>query len=155
MSTKKLLDKQTAEFHTQIVELVKKYQFRDRDQILSCGISVSQCYILETLSTSGPLTTGELAKKMYLSISTVTRVVDQLVKKKYVVREEDSNDRRIHITRLTKSGEKVYRESWENIFQSERMILQNFKPENRDMLIDFLKQLNSSVQQWHDQCEIK
>ena len=147
-------DKQVAEFHEQIVDLVKKYQFRDRNQVLSCGISVSQCYILETLHTYGALTTGEIAKKMYLSISTVTRVVDQLVKKKYVVREEGSKDRRVHLTRLTAAGEKIYRQSWQNIFQSEKIILENFEPEHRAMLIDFLKKLNSSVLQWQSQCKI-
>jgi len=149
-----LLDKQVEEFHEQIVELVKKYQFRDRDQILSSGISVSQCYVLETLHTHGAQTTGEIAKKMYLSISTVTRVVDQLVKKKYVTREEDTKDRRIHMTELTAAGEQIYQESWQNIFQSEKMILENFEPANREMLIDFLKKLNVSVQQWHNQCKI-
>jgi DNA-binding MarR family transcriptional regulator len=149
-----LLDKQVTEFHEQIVDLVKKYQFRDRDQVLNCGISVSQCYILETLHTHGALTVGEIAKKMYLSISTVTRVVDQLVKKKYVVREEGSKDHRVHFTKLTATGEKIYQQSWQNIFQSEKMILENFEPENRAMLIDFLKKLNAAVQQWQNQCKI-
>lgn len=149
-----MLDKQVAEFHEQIVDLVKKYQFRDRDQVLNCGISVSQCYILETLHTHGALTVGEIAKKMYLSISTVTRVVDQLVKKKYVIREEGTKDRRIHLTRLTPAGVKIYQQSWQNIFQSEKVILENFEPENRAMLIDFLKKLNAAVQQWQNQCKI-
>jgi len=149
-----LLDKQVAEFHEQIVDLVKKYQFRDRDQILGCGISVSQCYILETLHANGALTAGQIAEKMYLSISTVTRVVDQLVKKKYVIRSEDPNDRRVHLTKITSAGEKIYQQSWDNIFQSEKMILENFEPEKRELLIDFLKKLNQAVKQWHSQCKI-
>ena len=68
MTSKKLIE----DFHKQIVQLVKKYQFRDRDQILSCGISVSQCYVLETLHTHGSLTVNEVAKKMFLSIIKTT-----------------------------------------------------------------------------------
>jgi len=149
------MSKQVADFHKQIVELVKKYQFRDRDQILSHGISVSQCYILETLYSHGSITVGLLAEKMYLSISTITRVVDQLVKKGYVKREQDTNDRRIHVNKITKAGEKVYLKSWENIFESEKAILNNFNPEQRALLIDFLKKLNQSVSEWHNSCKVK
>ncbi|MFQ5638355.1 MAG: MarR family winged helix-turn-helix transcriptional regulator [bacterium] len=154
MKQQKLSNKQIENFHQQIVGLVKKYQFRDRDQILSCGISVSQCYVLETLHTYGALTVNELATKMYLKVSTITRVVDQLVRKEYVTREEDPNDRRVRVLQLTESGEVVFQESWRNIFQSEKAILENFPSEHREMLIDFLRKLNQAVEQWHAHCHL-
>ena len=147
-----MLDKQVERFHQQIVELIKKYQFRDRDQISCCGISVSQCYVLETLHSSGPLTVNQLAGKMYLSISTVTRVVDQLVKKNYVTREEDLHDRRVRVIALTEAGEAVFQESWKNVFESEKIILENFPPEHREILIEFLKKLNQAVTHWQSCC---
>jgi DNA-binding MarR family transcriptional regulator len=152
MNDQETFNKQVENFHRQIIELVKKYQFRDRDQILCYGISVSQCYILETLHTCGALTVNELARKMYLSTSTITRVVDQLVKKGYVSRREDKEDRRIRLIKLTAAGEALYQESWQNIFQSEKTILENFPPENRDMLIDFLRKLNQAVENWQTYC---
>lgn len=154
MKQQKLSNKQIENFHQQVVGLVKKYQFRDRDQILSCGISVSQCYVLETLHTYGALTVNELATKMYLKVSTITRVVDQLVRKEYVTREEDPNDRRVRVLQLTESGEVVFQESWRNIFQSEKAILENFPSEHREMLIDFLRKLNQAVEQWHAHCHL-
>lgn len=149
------LKQQVSDFHEQIVELVKKYQFRDRNEILPCGISVSQCYILETLHTHGSLTVGKLAEKMYLKISTITRVVDQLVKKGYVIREQDSKDGRVFYNKMTEKGEEVYLESWNNIFISEKAILDNFDPQQKELLIDFLKKLNRSVSQWHSSCKLK
>ncbi|TQV89604.1 MarR family winged helix-turn-helix transcriptional regulator [Aliikangiella coralliicola] len=143
---------QVEEFHQEIVELVKKYQFRDREQIVCSGISVSQCYILETLHTNGPLTVSELAGKMHLSISTITRVFDQLVKKELAVRERAPNDKRVYLCHLTEKGEAIYQQSWTNIFESEKAILANFQPEHREMLIDFLKKLNHAVDQWQSQC---
>ncbi|MCG8606425.1 MarR family transcriptional regulator [bacterium] len=146
------LTNQVERFHRQIVELIKKYQFRDRGQISCCGISVSQCYVLETLNSHGPLTANELAEKMYLKISTVTRVVDQLVKKNYVTREEGDQDRRVRVIKLTRDGEAVFQESWRNVFQSEKTILENFPEQHRELLIDFLKKLNGAVDQWHACC---
>ena len=151
---KKTTDNQILQFHQQIVELIKKYQFRDRNQICCFGISVSQCYVLEALHTHGPLTMNELAKKMYLKISTMTRVVEQLVKKKYVKREEGLDDRRVRFINLTKQGRAIYKNAWENIFESEKVILKNIPAEHKAVLIDVLRKLNQAVSSWQSCCEI-
>lgn len=153
MSTTKVNDKQIASFHHQIVELIKKYQFRDRNQTVCCGVSVSQCYLLETLHTHGALTVNEVAKKMFLSISTITRVVDQLVKKELVSRREGVEDRRVRLLELTEKGHAVYEQSWKMVFQSEKKILEHFPLEQRDLLIDFLKKLNNAVDDWQACCK--
>lgn len=140
---------QVTDFHLEVVELVKKYQFRDRKEMVKGGISVSQCYILESLRTFGDLSVSELADKMHLSISTITRVVDQLVKKKLVQRIKSELDKRVYICRLTQLGDSVYEESWNSIFESEKEILSNFSSEQRPLLISFLKQLNHAVARWH------
>ncbi len=143
---------QILEFHKQIVDLVKKYQFRDRNEMSAFGISVSQCYILETLHTYGDLTMNELAKKMYLSISTVTRVVEQLVRKRYVRREETPNDRRVRLITLTGAGRALYQKAWQKVFVSERTILENLPAANRKVVIDFLATLNRAVESWRYSC---
>ena len=98
-------DTQAEAFHHEMVALVKKYQFRDRNEITCCGVSVSQCYVLELLHFEGALTMQKLAEQMHLSVSTITRVVEGLVKKGYVHREEDAKDRRVRRVRLTGEGE--------------------------------------------------
>lgn len=150
----KLYDNQIKEFHREIVDLIKKYQFRDRNQICCFGISVSQCYVLEALHTHGPLTMNELAQKMYLRISTITRVVEQLVKKHYVKREESLTDRRVRLINLTKAGQAIYQKAWENIFESEKVILKSIPSEHKTVLINFLKKLNQAVENWQSCCEI-
>ena len=62
-------NEQVTRFHNQIVELIKKYQFRDRNRDICCGLSVSQCYVLDTLRQSGPLSMNELAEKMRTLVS--------------------------------------------------------------------------------------
>ena len=102
------IGKEVEEFHNSIVELIKKYQFRDRNEITCFGISVSQCYVLETLHFHGAITMNKLAEQMHLSISTITRVVDQLEGKKFVTRKQHHEDSRARIIKLTPRGEKVF-----------------------------------------------
>ena len=143
------------EFHSSIIELIKKYQFRDRNEITSFGISVSQCYVLETLHFQGELTMKNLAEQMHLTISTITRIVDQLEGKKFVRRKQHSEDSRVRMIKLTPRGEKVFLKSWANVFDSEKKIFENIKPEHRKVLLSLLKDLNNSVDQWRGTCKPK
>lgn len=149
------MGKDVEEFHNNIVELIKKYQFRDRNEITCCGISVSQCYVLEALHFQGAITMNKLAQQMHLSISTITRVVDQLEGKKLVTRKQHPKDSRARIIKLTPKGEKVFLQSWTNVFESEKKIFENIKPEHRKVLLSLLKDLNHSVDQWQNSCKIK
>jgi DNA-binding MarR family transcriptional regulator len=146
--------KDVEEFHNSIVGLIKKYQFRDRNEVTSFGISVSQCYVLETLYFQKALTMKKLAEQMHLTISTITRIVDQLEKKKFIERKQDDKDLRIRRITLTPEGEKIFLKSWANVFESEREIFENIKPGHRKVLLSLLKDLNDSVDQWQDTCKI-
>ena len=152
MSIQPDFNDQVTRFHQLILELIKKYQFRDRNQDICCGLSVSQCYILETLRQSGPLSMNELADKMHLTISTITRVIQPLLEKSYLSRQEDKNDRRVRMISLTQAGEDFAMRVWKNSIESEKIILGNFPAENREMLIEFLAQLNQAVSHWQSCC---
>lgn len=147
--------KDIEEFHNSIVDLIKKYQFRDRNEVTSFGLSVSQCYVLETLHFNKALTMKKLAEQMHLTISTITRIVDQLVRKKLIERKQDDKDLRIRWITLTPKGEKIFLKSWTNVFESERKIFENIKPDHRKVLLSLLKDLNNSVDQWQNSCKIK
>lgn len=146
------LSQEVEQFHHIMMDIIKKYQFRDRDQITCHGISVSQCYILETLNAEGPLAMNDLADKMHLSISTVTRVVDQLVQKKLVIRKEGSSDRRVRTIEMTEKGVERYQKCWSAVQKSEAAILSQFDPKVRPVLLDFLGKLNGAVDRWQSCC---
>lgn len=135
-------------FHDEMIDLIKKYQFRDRNEMAGCGMSVSQCYIIETLHRYGPLPMQKLADKMHLSISTVTRVVEPLVKEKLVAREESPTDRRVRVMSLTEKGNERFFASWKGILESEKSILESFPPESREMLVTFMSKLNVAFGNW-------
>ena len=88
------LDRDAEALQSAVADLVRVYQFRDRDRICCHDVSVTQCYALETLVEQGPLRLGALAQRLFLDKSTTSRVVATLVKKGYVEQQPDASDGR-------------------------------------------------------------
>lgn len=71
------------------------------------NITVKQLKVLLILSQRGSETVSALAKRLNVHISTVTGILDRLVEHGLVRREEDPEDRRHVISRLTPQGEET------------------------------------------------
>ena len=76
-----------------------------RDEKRCFGVSLSRCVTLETLLQEGPLPVSELASRLGLDASTVTRSIDGLVREGLVRRTRDERqDRRRVFVALTARG---------------------------------------------------
>ncbi len=69
-----------------------------------------QIHALLWLGHDGPLTMGELGRRVGVTEKTVTGLVDRLEQDRYVERERDEEDRRIVRGRLTARGAATYRQ---------------------------------------------
>ena len=139
---------QASRLHRAVTELVRRYQFRDRNEICCFGISVSQCYALEALAQAGTLTMGALASRMQLSVSTMTRVVDQLVARGFAQRGEDAEDRRVCCVGPTSEGRELLAKVSSELLESERAILDKLSAEHRESVILALEDLSRAVDKW-------
>lgn len=88
-------------------DLVRRYQFRSRDEVCCYGLTVSQCYALQSLSEKGVLASSELASRLGLDLSTTTRLVDQLARKKLAVRRRGASDARVKEIEITEAGGRI------------------------------------------------
>ncbi len=142
------LPQQAQQLHKAVTTLVKKYQFRDRNDICCHGISVSQCYTLQALEESGVLTMQVLADELQLAVSTVTRIVDQLVNKQLVERQSAVRDRRVCQVRLTASGSELLHTIQAEFVAREQAILQRIPAVSRDHVIWAIGELSRAVDDW-------
>jgi MarR family 2-MHQ and catechol resistance regulon transcriptional repressor len=149
-TTTPALGRQAQRLHRAVSDLVRTYQFRDRNEICCFGISVSQCYALEGIGDAGHLTMGALAAHMRLSVSTMTRVVDQLVEHGLVKRCYDENDRRVCCVEPTDAGRDLLARVSGELLASERAILSRIPAEHRASVISALEQLSRAVDAWRD-----
>jgi DNA-binding MarR family transcriptional regulator len=141
------LDDQAAELRHVASDLVIRFQFRDRNELLCYGVTVLQCYTLEALE-HGPVPSKVLAGRLHVSLSTMTRVVDRLVEKQLVTRSEDPHDRRVHQIRLTAQGEALLQRIQGELVRQNREILEALPEAARDHVIWAIQQLTQAVDAW-------
>lgn len=129
---------QARRLHDIFAELVRRYQFRDRDQVCCHDLSISQCYALQALAERNAMTVGELAEHLCLKISTITRVVDQLVRSALAVRAEDAADRRICRIEITARGRALVATVRRELVQEYEGVLRGVPVESREAVIEAL-----------------
>jgi MarR family 2-MHQ and catechol resistance regulon transcriptional repressor len=142
------LTEQGRDFRAAVSELVKKYQFRDRNETVAYGLSVSQAYALSALDGRGPLRMGELAAELQLSVSATTRVVDSLAARHLVQRSADASDRRICRVALTSRGTRLWRRIEAELLASEADVLRALAPSEREATIRALRLLARATDAW-------
>ena len=126
------LDADAAALHAALNELVRVYQFRDRDRICCHDVSVTQCYAIEALVRRGPSGLNELAAELYLDKSTASRVVAALERKRYVGRSPHPQDGRAIVLTVTGAGRRLYERIRADLIGEARLLLQDFEPEVRE-----------------------
>lgn len=124
-----------------VAELVRVYQFRDRDRICCHDISVTQCYALETLVEHGPMRLGDLTARLFLDKSTTSRVIRVLVKKGYVEQHPDPADRRATALRATRAGRGLCARITDDLVEQQKAVLADLDPEVRAGVVGVIRRL--------------
>jgi DNA-binding MarR family transcriptional regulator len=78
-----------------------------KDQTTCCGVTLAQCHVLLELEEMGSPSIVELAEKLKLDASTLSRTIDGLVKSGWVSRTENPRNRRSSLISLTQEGRKT------------------------------------------------
>ncbi len=87
-----------------IVEIEEKYlitpEFKD--------ISVNDMHIIEAIGLQEPKSMSAVARLMSVTTGTLTKLMDALSDKAYVIRERGKKDKRVVFVSLTEKGRKAY-----------------------------------------------
>jgi MarR family transcriptional regulator, 2-MHQ and catechol-resistance regulon repressor len=136
----------TRSFYEALSELIRVYQFRDRDRICCYDVSITQCYALEALARERAMTLNDLASHLYLDKSTTSRVVDALERKGYVVRSEHPADGRALRLKITAAGRALHGRILNDILAEEETLLAEFSPEVRRSMTQVVVRLAKTAE---------
>lgn len=83
-----------------------------------------------------------IAKKLGITVGSLTTAMNSLVQKGYVIRERSEQDRRVVFIRLTKKGEKAYWHHKEFHHLMTKAVMEKLKEEEIPILIKMLQGLS-------------
>ncbi len=135
------LERDAKALHVAVADLVRVYQFRDRDSICCHDISVTQCYALETLVEHGPMRLSALAQRLFLDKSTTSRVVRTLVRKGYVEQRADASDGRATTVSATRQGQRLCARITADLVEQQKQLLEDLDPDVRAGVVTVLQRL--------------
>lgn len=135
------LDRDTRDLYAALNDLVRLYQFRDRNMICCHDISVTQCYALQSLVRGGALTLNALASDLMLDKSTASRVVETLERKGYIRRTPHPDDARAVQIVVSAKGRALCERIERELVDEERTIIANLEPDVRRAAIGVVRDL--------------
>lgn len=139
-------------FSSLIENLAQNLNILNRDEKSCYGLTMSQCHVLETLVRNGKITTGKLSRELGVSVSTVTRILDVLVRDKMVVRKSNPSDRRQVYVGLTLKGSDLASRLKECCQGYSKKILNNIHSGKRSKVLKSLETLINAIKSTNKKC---
>ena len=114
--------------------------------LLTLDVSLSQLKIMLLLFIQGPMRMGAISSAMEVTLPTTTSLVNRLLEKDYVLRENQSQDRRIVTCRLSPRGQKAIERIWESGRLRSKELLEEMDTEKLEMFVEVLESMMKSAE---------
>lgn len=109
------------------------------------GLTSAQSGVVRTIFKNGPVSSAELSRKLYVTPSNITGIIDRLVKKALVERIPQANDRRVVRIHLTEQGHALGEILPDPIEKKLIAGLAGLPPEHIRLLRDMIRQLLNAI----------
>lgn len=128
-----------------MTELLRIYQFRDRDRVNAYGVTVTQTYALEVILRLGEATAKEIAQELSLEKSTISRLVESMVEAKLIEKADNPSDGRSALLRVTPLGRRAYQDVRRAVVKENAAALDRLSGEERILFIETLERFTEAA----------
>lgn len=98
----------TLSLRKKLLQLERELDWHMKSEMSCCGITLSQCHLIDEIGTKGEVSLVELASALKTDTSTLSRNVDGLVRLDLANRIVNPSDRRYVAITLTEKGKQIY-----------------------------------------------
>jgi DNA-binding MarR family transcriptional regulator len=126
-------------------DLMKKFHIINREQRYCHKVTLSQGYAINKLAQREKMTMSELSHDLGVSPSTMTRIVDVLVREHIIKRTESCNDRRQVCVELTDKGHHLHQKLEHSSSEYLALFLKALPSEKTADVIRALQLLNKAI----------
>jgi len=116
------------------------------DDVLQYGLNPSEFGALEVLYHKGPLPVQSICEKVLIASSSMSYVIENLIKKDYISKTKDIKDKRYHIVELTEKGRNLMDDIYPKHVQKLRKYIDILNQDEELSLQTYLKRLGKHTQ---------
>ncbi len=126
-----------------IEKAIKDYRKFSQSNIMQAinDITVDQCLVLMILDKKITSSQKEIAKLIYKDFASITRMIELMVKKNYLIRKINESDRRKFDLEISKKGENALKLLSPKIQENREVALNGLSNEEIDMLGNILQKI--------------
>jgi DNA-binding MarR family transcriptional regulator len=127
---------------------IRTYRMYSQKKLRENGfkITVDQWLVIKVLMENPGISQLQIAEKAFKDNASITRIIDLLVKSKYLDRKVNPKDRRTSILKVTNEGVDI-------INKVQDLVLQNRKIAQDGITIEELENLNSTLKKIIKNCQ--
>jgi DNA-binding MarR family transcriptional regulator len=129
-------------------ELLENCQLKIERTARKLNLTVAEFKLIRSIRDEEKLSAGELARRMGLSSSRITRIIDGLVKKGIAQKESGGADRRVVEIQLTTGGKETRRELKEMYVTVHRDIIDRLPSDAGQSVILAMEKLREATEEW-------
>jgi len=108
---------------------------------LQLDLTMPQLKVVLLLFMNGPVRMSDIASALDVSLATATGVIDRLVEREIVLRENHPDDRRVVLCRLSEKGQKLIGGLWQLARDRLKELLGAIEPVRLRLVIEALEAL--------------
>ncbi len=113
-------------------------------------LSVNDMHIIEAIGLGEGSNMSTIAKRMDITVGSLTTSMNSIVNKGYAVRKRSETDRRVVFIQLTEKGEQAYHHHAGFHASMTEAVVQKISPEEMPMLVDMLNNLTEFFNSYHE-----
>ncbi|HDR5349689.1 MarR family transcriptional regulator [Bacillus cereus] len=128
-----------------LLDNAKKLFYPEEWVSLDLTLSKTEVFCLLWMERNTDITMTKIADLLDIPMSTTTGVVNRLVKKGYIERYRDENDRRIVLIRLTENGVMLVQEVKQNAAHYFSLVTEALSEEEKAFLLQIFQKIMNHI----------
>lgn len=127
--------------NTLLVKLFRDIMDIEQEALITgefTDITINDMHVIEAIGTGEPSPSSAVAKKLSVTMGTLTKSIDRLTRTSYVLRERSEEDKRLVLLSLTGKGRRAFDHHQEFHRQMIDAAMAQFDEEESRILLEFL-----------------
>ena len=129
---KKINEKVSEVIFYTLEKSIKAYRRFAQQEISKQGydLTIDQWLVLRSLQENKQLSQKQIAEVLFKDFASITRIIEILVQKEYVVRRISTGDRRTFELEITDAGDKIIEAIYPIVIKNRKQALKNISPDD-------------------------